>query len=313
MATTQTLFELIISIFFILISILTSQVVSVVPEQCSLESSDCVDKSKALPLKIIAIASILVTSMIGVSSPLLTRSIPVLGPDRSLFVIVKAFAAGIILATGFMHVLPDSFDMLSSSCLPEKPWHKFPFSGFVAMFSAIGTLMVDSIATSLYSQRNRGGGGVIPENSEVVVEGGDEEEEVGGGHHGAAVKEGSQGTQLLRYRVVAMQRKISFNSMKLKLHPLPGRLQASTPTADDTTPTDHHPLLKTQHPLPPHPHNISHQVTKQMKEDHPSNSYTKWSARVTTGQNRTTPQTLNQNAPLKLQLAKSARMKHLND
>ncbi|GMP71028.1 hypothetical protein CsSME_00029604 [Camellia sinensis var. sinensis] len=204
MATTQTLFELIISVFFILISIFTSQVVSVVPEQCSLESSDCVDKSKALPLKIIAIASILVTSMIGVSSPLLTRSIPVLGPDRSLFVIVKAFAAGIILATGFMHVLPDSFDMLSSSCLPEKPWHKFPFSGFVAMFSAIGTLMVDSIATSLYSQRNRGGGGVIPENSEVVVEGGDEEEEVGGGHDGAAVKEGSQGTQLLRYRVVAM-------------------------------------------------------------------------------------------------------------
>ncbi|THG01527.1 hypothetical protein TEA_020783 [Camellia sinensis var. sinensis] len=204
MATTQTLFELIISVFFILISIFTSQVVSVVPEQCSLESSDCVDKSKALPLKIIDIASILVTSMIGVSSPLLTRSIPVLGPDRSLFVIVKAFAAGIILATGFMHVLPDSFDMLSSSCLPEKPWHKFPFSGFVAMFSAIGTLMVDSIATSLYSQRNRGGGGVIPENSEVVVEGGDEEEEVGGGHDGAAVKEGSQGTQLLRCRVVAM-------------------------------------------------------------------------------------------------------------
>ncbi|KAL7210814.1 hypothetical protein ACSBR2_013814 [Camellia fascicularis] len=213
MATTQTLFELIISIFFILISIFTSQVVSVVPEQCSLESSDCVDKSKALPLKIIAIASILVTSMIGVSSPLLTRSIPVLRPDRSLFVIVKAFAAGIILATGFMHVLPDSFDMLSSSCLPEKPWHNFPFSGFVAMFSAIGTLMVDSIATSLYSQRNRGGGGVIPENSEVVVEGGDEEEEVGGGHfhghhhhhhHGAAVKEGSQAAQLLRYRVVAM-------------------------------------------------------------------------------------------------------------
>ncbi|KAI8001889.1 putative zinc transporter 10 [Camellia lanceoleosa] len=110
-----------------------------------------------------------------------------------------------------MHVLPDSFDMLSSSCLPEKPWHKFPFSGFVAMFSAIGTLMVDSIATSLYNQRNRGGGGVILENSEVVVEGGDEEEEVGGGHfhghhhhHSAAVKEGGQGTQLLRYRVVAM-------------------------------------------------------------------------------------------------------------
>ncbi|KAG6382414.1 hypothetical protein SASPL_157922 [Salvia splendens] len=109
----------------------------------------CTDKKKALPLKIIAIVSILVTSMIGVCLPLITRSVPALSPERSLFVIVKAFAAGIILATGFMHVLPDSFDMLSSDCLKENPWHKFPFTGFVAMLSAIVTLMIDSMATRM--------------------------------------------------------------------------------------------------------------------------------------------------------------------
>ncbi|KAI3817596.1 hypothetical protein L1987_11391 [Smallanthus sonchifolius] len=79
---------------------------------------------------------------------------PALNPDRSLFIIVKAFASGIILATGFMHVLPDSFDMLRSSCLANNPWHKFPFTGFVAMLSAIFTLMVDSMATSMYTKRN---------------------------------------------------------------------------------------------------------------------------------------------------------------
>ncbi|KAL3344846.1 hypothetical protein AABB24_024006, partial [Solanum stoloniferum] len=160
------------------------------------------NKSKALPLKIIAIVSILITSMIGVCLPLVTRSIPALSPDRSLFVIVKAFAAGIILATGFMHVLPDSFDMLSSSCLKEHPWHKFPFTGFVAMLSAIVTMAIDSIATSLYSKKHNGG---------VVNPEGDQEMAVAGNHvhshhhHGSlSTKDGLDGKKLLRYRVIAM-------------------------------------------------------------------------------------------------------------
>ncbi|KAH7838957.1 hypothetical protein Vadar_033124 [Vaccinium darrowii] len=164
MAASSTLLKL-ISIFFILIP---QVVLSATPEKCSSESGDCINKSKALPLKIIAIAAILVTSMVGVCLPLVTRSVPALSPDRNVFVIVKCFAAGIILGTGFMHVLPDSFDMLTSGCLPEKPWHVFPFTGFVAMLSAIGTLMVDSMATSVYSRKNGTGGVVLPENTEVA-------------------------------------------------------------------------------------------------------------------------------------------------
>ncbi|KAK4710691.1 hypothetical protein R3W88_005204 [Solanum pinnatisectum] len=191
-----------IAIFFILISILVPRVLSVV-EDCGVEEDNsCVNKSKALPLKIIAIVSILITSMIGVCLPLVTRSIPALSPDRSLFVIVKAFAAGIILATGFMHVLPDSFDMLSSSCLKEHPWHKFPFTGFVAMLSAIVTMAIDSIATSLYSKKHNGG---------VVNPEGDQEMAVAGNHvhshhhHGSlSTKDGLDGKKLLRYRVIAM-------------------------------------------------------------------------------------------------------------
>ncbi|XP_027086109.1 probable zinc transporter 10 [Coffea arabica] len=197
-----------ISVFFILLSFSTTPVLSVVSEECEADSEDsCNNKSKALPLKIIAIVSILVTSMIGVCLPLVTRSVPALSPDKNLFVIVKSFAAGIILATGFMHVLPDSFDMLSSSCLKENPWHKFPFSGFVAMLSAILTLMVDSLATSLYSKQNKGGI-VIPEGGAAAAAQGDQEMAVGnlhGHHHGSiSMKDGVGGAQLLRYRVIAM-------------------------------------------------------------------------------------------------------------
>ncbi|XP_049383939.1 fe(2+) transport protein 1-like [Solanum stenotomum] len=172
-----------IVILFVLISILVPQVSSVVEDCGAEEDNSCVDKSKALPLKIIAIISILITSIIGVWLPLVTRSIPVLSPDRSLFVIVKAFASGIILGTGFMHVLPDSFDMLSSSCLKENPWHKFPFTGFVAMLSAIVTMAIDSISTSLYSKKHKGGV-VNPEIGQRV--------------------DLEMGAKLLRYRVIAM-------------------------------------------------------------------------------------------------------------
>ncbi|CAI9275839.1 unnamed protein product [Lactuca saligna] len=173
--------------------------------QCEEETNNpCNNKSKALPLKIIGIAAILITSIIGVCLPLITRSIPALSPDRNLFVIVKAFASGIILATGFMHVLPDSFDMLRSPCLSDNPWHKFPFTGFLAMLSAIFTLMVDSMATSMYTTKNNAisaeGGESTTGDHEMAVAGG------GGTHlHGHHHRpKGPIGAQLLRYRVVAM-------------------------------------------------------------------------------------------------------------
>ncbi|KAI3729145.1 hypothetical protein L6452_17795 [Arctium lappa] len=168
--------------------------------QCEDETNNpCNNKSKALSLKIIGIASILVTSIIGVCLPLVTRSIPALSPDRSLFVVVKAFASGIILATGFMHVLPDSFDMLRSTCLADNPWHKFPFTGFVAMLSTIFTLMVDSMATSTYTKKNNAISAEVTEDHEIVATSGGVHFH---GHHHA--QKGPIGSQLVRYRVVAV-------------------------------------------------------------------------------------------------------------
>ncbi|KAL8534638.1 hypothetical protein ACS0TY_010606 [Phlomoides rotata] len=186
-----------IHLFFIILSLFSVQVLAVAPSDCGGDENDsCNDKSKALPLKITALFSILISGIIGVSSPLLSRSVPAFSPDRSTFVVVKAFAAGIILGTGFMHVLPDSFDMLSSSCLNEKPWHEFPFTGFVAMLSAIVTLMIDSLTTSFYTQKHQEA--VVLQNKD----GGGEIEalENGGGHHGTKFEVST----LYRYRVIAV-------------------------------------------------------------------------------------------------------------
>ncbi|KAL6144140.1 hypothetical protein ACLB2K_054835 [Fragaria x ananassa] len=99
------------------------------------------NRSEALKYKLGAIASILVAGAIGVCIPIIGKTIPSLQPEKPIFFIIKAFAAGVILATGFIHVLPDAFERLTSPCLKENPWANFPFTGFVAMMAAIGTLM----------------------------------------------------------------------------------------------------------------------------------------------------------------------------
>ncbi|KAK9152211.1 hypothetical protein Syun_010520 [Stephania yunnanensis] len=114
---------------------------------CDPEEDGKRDRKTALRLKIGALTSILVFSAIGVSLPVLAKSIPAfIKPENDFFYLIKSFAAGVILATGFIHILPDAFDNLTSPCLKDNPWGKFAFTGFVAMMTAIGTLMVDSFA-----------------------------------------------------------------------------------------------------------------------------------------------------------------------
>lgn len=121
---------------------------------CSNENSkdSCRNKTEALRLRIGALASILVAGTIGVCLPVVGRNFPALSPDRNIFFVIKAFAAGVILATGFVHVLPDAVAFLTSECLNPNPWGNFPFAGFIAMMAAVCTLMVDALATGYYER-----------------------------------------------------------------------------------------------------------------------------------------------------------------
>lgn len=111
------------------------------------------DGAESLRLKLFSLVSILVTGGVGVMIPILGRCVPTLSPDKQIFFIVKAFAAGVILATALIHILPDGFANLTSPCLEDDPWRKFPFAGFVTMMSALCTLMIDTMATNYYKTR----------------------------------------------------------------------------------------------------------------------------------------------------------------
>ncbi|KAK7260993.1 hypothetical protein RIF29_27296 [Crotalaria pallida] len=164
------------------------------------------NKAKALRYKIAALVSILVASAIGVCIPFLGKIIPSLSPEKDIFFIIKAFAAGVILSTGFIHVLPDAFENLTSPCLNDHPWGDFPFTGFVAMCTAMGTLMVDAYATS-YFQKSHTKRGRFDATVDVETDGGHHGHEgqahthVTHGHaHGA---DSSKSSELLRHRVIS--------------------------------------------------------------------------------------------------------------
>ncbi|KAF0927731.1 hypothetical protein E2562_035980 [Oryza meyeriana var. granulata] len=131
--------------------------------ECERSEDEDHDTAKARTLKIIAIFCILVGSSAGCAIPSLGRRFPALRPDTYLFFALKAFAAGVILATAFVHILPVSFDKLGSPCLVDGPWQKYPFTGLVAMLAAIATLLLDTIATGYFQrvQDNRAAAAVV--------------------------------------------------------------------------------------------------------------------------------------------------------
>ncbi|XP_074270323.1 putative zinc transporter 8 [Silene latifolia] len=175
-------------------------------------SHGCYDKEKSLKLKIIGIFTILVTSVIGISLPLFSTAFLVLHPDRTAALMVRTLASGVILSTGFMHMLSHAWANLTSECLPENPWRIYPTTTLIAMFTAILTMMMDTIATAYYKKKgmtsklhHHGDGGhgdgvyvmhhaendeteSVEQNNDEIVQGG-------------TVRK--KATQLLRYRVVA--------------------------------------------------------------------------------------------------------------
>ncbi|OEL21381.1 Zinc transporter 8 [Dichanthelium oligosanthes] len=91
-----------------------------------IDSSNEPRRARAKALKTAAFLSIMVCGALGCCLPVLGRRVPALRADGDAFFLVKAFAAGVILATGFIHILPDAFEKLSSECLPSNgPWQSW--------------------------------------------------------------------------------------------------------------------------------------------------------------------------------------------
>uniref|UniRef100_A0A803NRZ2 Uncharacterized protein n=1 Tax=Cannabis sativa TaxID=3483 RepID=A0A803NRZ2_CANSA len=132
---------------------------------------------EALKFKIGAIVSILLAGAFGVSLPILGNKVPALRPENDIFFMIKAFAAGVILATGF-----------------------------TAMLSAIGTLMIDSFATGYYKRQSSGLDkqvGLDEETAEGHTDGHVHVHSHGHSHGSSSLQQSSTSSELIRHRIVA--------------------------------------------------------------------------------------------------------------
>ncbi|KAL9320063.1 hypothetical protein ACSQ67_011902 [Phaseolus vulgaris] len=145
------------------------------------QAAMCRNSIAAAHLKVISIFTIFVTSVMGVSMPvMLARYFQ----GKSLYdiaiLVIKCFAAGVILATSLVHVLPDAFAALfDCQVASQHPWKDFPFAGLVTLGGVLLALLVDTVASShvehthytpVETEEKEGGGGSL--SIELVSGGG---------------------------------------------------------------------------------------------------------------------------------------------
>ncbi|XP_010469899.1 PREDICTED: zinc transporter 6, chloroplastic [Camelina sativa] len=155
--------------------------------EAALRAAACRDGDAAAHLKLIAVFVIFLTSVLGVWGPvLLARYFHGKPLYEKAILVIKCFAAGVILSTSLVHVLPEAFEALADCQVSSRhPWRDFPFAGLVTMIGAITALLVDLTASEHMGHGGGGGGG-----------GGMEYMPVGKAVGGIEMKEGKFGADL---------------------------------------------------------------------------------------------------------------------
>ena len=106
----------------------------------------------ALSLRIAAVFIICAASAIGVFLPLaLSRSRP-FARGRVSFFVLKAFGAGVILATGLVHMMPASLEALGNECA-GWPGDEFPWTGTIMTATMIVVLAIEHAISSAVEVR----------------------------------------------------------------------------------------------------------------------------------------------------------------
>jgi len=125
-----------------------------VPEILTNDTHECVTSYEEgdyrLTLRIISIFVLLVTSFIGVATPTLVKGCGWKTVDRILY-IGKFFGAGVITATGFVHIMPEAVQVLSDPCLPEFFQVYNASAGLFALIAAFFTHLMEYTAWTFTS------------------------------------------------------------------------------------------------------------------------------------------------------------------
>ncbi|KAG0018895.1 high-affinity Zn(2+) transporter zrt1 [Entomortierella chlamydospora] len=107
-------------------------------------------------LHIASIFIILAASTLGVFMPVIASKVRVLRMSDRILTFGKQFGTGIILATAFIHMMPDAMYNLSSSCLgPEFSENYTAFGGLFMLLSSLFMHWIEFVAVEHNERRMR--------------------------------------------------------------------------------------------------------------------------------------------------------------
>eukprot|EP00727_Mastigamoeba_balamuthi_P013866 m51a1_g9101 hypothetical protein (402) ;mRNA; r:76630-78371 len=117
--------------------------VSPVPDACNAPPTEPYD----LYLHIGAVFILLGTSFLATVIPVVGKSHPRLRISDYAFALGKNFGTGVILATGFIHMLMPAAETLTNECLPAWFTKDYrAFAGLLALFACLSVQFVQSLA-----------------------------------------------------------------------------------------------------------------------------------------------------------------------
>ncbi|GAB7354079.1 hypothetical protein MBLNU459_g4653t1 [Dothideomycetes sp. NU459] len=96
------------------------------------------------PLHVFALFLILTLSTFACSFPIVVRRIPRISVPHHFLFLSRHFGTGVLIATGFVHLLPTAFTSLTDPCLPSFWNEGYPaMAGFIAMISVMVVVGVE--------------------------------------------------------------------------------------------------------------------------------------------------------------------------
>ncbi|KAG0039874.1 high-affinity Zn(2+) transporter zrt1 [Podila clonocystis] len=124
------------------------------PDECQAESTD--RESYNTSLHIASVFIILAASTAGVFMPVIASKFRSLRISARVLTLGKQFGTGVILATGFIHMLPTAMSNLSSPCL-GKVWSEqyTAFGGLFVLISSLFMHWIEFIAVEHNERRMR--------------------------------------------------------------------------------------------------------------------------------------------------------------
>ncbi|CAF1029043.1 unnamed protein product [Adineta ricciae] len=113
-------------------------------------SDEEINQAYNMTLHIVSLFVLLVVSFVGASLSVVSNRVKALRVNPIVLNLGKFFGSGVVLATGFVHILPDAMETLTDPCLPDS-WTVYgAYAGLFAMLGILGMQLIEFLAHERY-------------------------------------------------------------------------------------------------------------------------------------------------------------------